>query len=174
MSIRDISGLKLLLKKSISQLFAGQVCYQQLFPSQSQSWLTARERESMLEWILKVLFISAREYYPMFPGQHLLERRAIHSAHMAASAPSFPVDRQTKAKLMTHRVLVPCLERHNIYRHKIMIHFIICDLKGSNISTLKKLDEYLCSMFSFCQLAFWWNVFPSVTVYDWGEKTWHS
>ena len=49
MSIRDISGLKLFLKKSISQLFARQVCYQQLFPSQSQSWLTAREQESMLE-----------------------------------------------------------------------------------------------------------------------------
>ena len=129
MSIRDISGLKLLLKKSISRLFARQVCYQQLFPSQSQSWLAARVWESMLEWILKVLFISARKYYPMFPGQHLLERRAIHSAHMAASAPSFPVDRQTNANLVTHRVLIPRLERHNIYGHKIMIHFIILWLK---------------------------------------------
>ena len=139
MSIRDISSLKLLLKQSISQLFARQVCYQQLFPSQSQSWLTAREWESMLEWILKVLFISACEYYPVFPEQHLLQHRAIHSAHLAASAPSFPVYRQTKANLVTHRVLVPRLERHNIYGHKIMIHFIICDLKGSNISTLKKV-----------------------------------
>lgn len=45
----------------------------------------------MLEWILKSSFHLCSWVLSHVSGQHLLERRAIHSAHMAASAPSFPL-----------------------------------------------------------------------------------